>query len=146
LFTSEDLKDVVADTDDWENTARANRTLLREFRTLLGQPEFSDVETLGELKQRLANSAADSYGVVRSNRDKLIALIDSAREDGSNYEQFNDSLFHLFRLTDMQVMFVRGMREFFGSPVVTELSNMMDNERIAAMNEILTSEDDEAGT
>lgn len=140
MLTSEDHKEMLAEADEMEKTANKSRTLVRELRTALSQPVFAEVETLGQLRRLVTDGDADSYAVIRDNRDVVLSLIDKGREEGQNVAQFKDTLFHLFRLTDMQVMFVRGTKEFFGSPVVTELTGMLDNSVVSAMNDILTDE------
>lgn len=140
MLTSEDHREMLAEADEMEKTANKSRTLVRELRTALSQPVFAEVETLGQLRRLVTDGDADSYAVIRDNRDVVLSLIDKGREEGQNVAQFKDTLFHLFRLTDMQVMFVRGTKEFFGSPVVTELTGMLDNSVVSAMNDILTDE------
>jgi hypothetical protein len=148
LFTSDDLKEMLSELDDMEKAATTSRSLVREFRTLLSQPAFVRVNTLGDLRRQVASSSSDSYAVVRQNRDVLLALIDKGREENQSVTQFSDTLFHLLRLTDMQVLFAQGARDFFGSPVATEVTQMTANAVVSEMNDILMNEDnedDEAG-
>lgn len=143
MFTSDDLKEMLSELDSMETAATSARSTMREFRSTLSQPAFAEAENLDQLRKLLNSSAADSYGVVRENRDVLVALVDKGREENQSVSQFRDTLFHLFRLTEMQVIFSRGAREFFTSPAVTEVSQMMNNTVVAEMSNILMSEDDD---
>lgn len=145
MFTSDDLKEMTDELNDMEREATASRTLVREFRTTLSQPVFAEVENLAQLRRLIIDGSADNYGVVRENADTLIALVDKGREEGLTLSQFKDTLFHLFRLTEMQVIFARGAKEFFTSPATTEVSQMSSNTIVSEMSDILMNKDDEAG-
>lgn len=144
MFTSEDQQGMLAELDEMQTKVTAARSLVREFRTTLSQPSFADVENLDQLRKLINSSASDSYGVVRNNRDVLLALIDRGREENQSVAQFQDTLFHLFRLTEMQVIFARGASEFFQSPATTEVSQMMTNTLVSEMNDILVNDDEES--
>lgn len=150
MFINDDVKEMMTDLEEMETAATSARSLVREFRAVLSQPAFANVENLDHLRKQFNSSSSDSFGVVRNNRDVLVALIDRAREENQTVDQFQDTLFHLFQLTEMQVIFVRGAKEFFQSPVVTEVAQMMNNTVVSEMNNILVykndNENDEAGS
>lgn len=143
LFTSDDLKEMLTELDEMEKEATTSRTLMRELRTALDQPGLNEVNNLGQLRGLVTQGAGNQYAVIRDNKTTVLALIDKGRQENQSVSQFKDTMFHLFRLTDMQVLFARGAREFFQSPVTTEVSQMSANTVVSEMNDILINKDDE---